>query len=63
MSAQEANIAAQRREQLRAVTEGYFEALRRKDFSLISVAERSLFPFFNVFEVLIQPLMQSCLNR
>jgi hypothetical protein len=35
MSAHEANIAAQRREQLRAVTEGYFEALRRKDFSLI----------------------------
>ena len=35
MSAQEAHSAAQRREQLRAATEGYFEALRRKDFSLI----------------------------
>ena len=35
MSAQEANSAAQRKEQLRAITEGYFEALRRKDFSLI----------------------------
>ena len=35
MSAQETHSAAQRREQLRAATEGYFEALRRKDFSLI----------------------------
>jgi SnoaL-like domain len=35
MSAQEANSTAQRREQLRAVAAGYFEALRRKDFSLI----------------------------
>ena len=29
MSAQEPNIAARRREQLRAVAEAYFEALRR----------------------------------
>jgi SnoaL-like domain len=35
MSAQEPNIAARRREQLRAVAEGYFEALRRQDFSSI----------------------------
>jgi len=28
-----------------------------------SVAERSLFPFFNVFEALIQPLTKSFLNR
>jgi hypothetical protein len=35
MSAQEGSIAAKRREQLRAVAEGYFEALRRKDFSAI----------------------------
>jgi hypothetical protein len=34
MSAQETNIAA-RREQLRAIAEGYFEALRRQDFSSI----------------------------
>lgn len=35
MSAQEVNIAAKRREQLRAIAEGYFDALRRKDFSAI----------------------------
>ncbi len=35
MSAQEPNIAARRREQLRAVAEAYFEALRRQDFSSI----------------------------
>jgi hypothetical protein len=35
MSAQETNSAARRREQLRAVAEGYFEALRRQDFSSI----------------------------
>jgi SnoaL-like protein len=35
MSAEETNSAARRREQLRAVAEGYFEALRRQDFSSI----------------------------
>ncbi len=35
MSAQEANIEANRRERLRAIVERYFEALRRKDFSAI----------------------------
>jgi hypothetical protein len=40
MSAQEANSTAQRREELRAVAEGYFEALRRKDFSLIPYDDR-----------------------
>jgi hypothetical protein len=35
MSAQETQSAARRREQLRAIAEGYFEALRRRDFSLI----------------------------
>jgi hypothetical protein len=40
MSGQEANIAAQRRAQLRAVAEGYFEALRRKDFSAIPYDDR-----------------------
>jgi hypothetical protein len=35
MSAQETQSAARRREQLRAVAEGYFEAIRRQDFSSI----------------------------
>jgi hypothetical protein len=35
MSEQEIQSAAKRREQLLAVAEGYFEALRRKDFSCI----------------------------
>ncbi|MFN2516448.1 MAG: nuclear transport factor 2 family protein [Pyrinomonadaceae bacterium] len=35
MSAQEANIAAKRKERLRTIAERYFEALRRKDFSAI----------------------------
>ena len=30
--------------------------------NLISVAERSLFPFFNVLEVFIQPLTKPCLD-
>lgn len=33
-----------------------------KDTLPISVAERSLFAFFNVFEVFIQPLTQPCLD-
>jgi hypothetical protein len=40
MRAQEANIAAKRREQLQAVAEGYFEALRRKNFSAIPYDDR-----------------------
>ncbi len=35
MSAQEVNIAAQRRVRLRAAADGYFEGLRKKDFSVI----------------------------
>lgn len=35
MSAPEIDIAAKKREQLRAIAEGYFDALRRKDFSTI----------------------------
>lgn len=35
MSAPEIDIAAKKREQLRAIAEGYFDALRRKDFSAI----------------------------
>ena len=35
MSAQEANIVANRRERLRAIAERYFDALRSKDFSAI----------------------------
>jgi hypothetical protein len=35
MRAQEANTAAKRRAPPQAVAEGYFEALRRKDFSAI----------------------------
>lgn len=36
MSAQETQSAARRREHLRAVADGYFEALWRQDFSSIS---------------------------
>ncbi len=39
MSTEEINIAAKRREHLRAIAEGYFEALRRKDFSAIPYAD------------------------
>ena len=40
MRAQEGNSVAERREQLRAVAEGYFEALRRKDFLAIPYHDR-----------------------
>jgi len=40
MSAQEANSAALRRVQLRVVADGYFEALRRKDFLAIPYYDR-----------------------
>lgn len=44
MRAQEANCTDERREQLRAVAERYFEALRRKDFSAIPYHDRVTLP-------------------